>query len=194
MAESPSSNPSASEEAANGQAIQTTDQTGSLNLNDLDEAVVERVSAARIAQQNTKAISAGKKTVAEVAGQHTISGWTSRRGYVQKTNEVMQRARQMGYQLRISLFDQGVAGRYDASHAEKQAYEVAPNQPIGVSKRMCPNCRAYFRYLAQYMQTVQVVSDPNLTRIFFSDGRVGVVHSDNSVVLYSSETKVQNLI
>ena len=106
----------------------------------------------------------------------------------------MQRAREMGYQLRIDLFDRGVPGRYDASHAETQAYEVAPNQPIGVSKVMCPNCRSYFRYLAQYVKKLQVVSDPDVTRVFFSDGRVGVVYSDNKVVLYSPETRVENLI
>lgn len=105
----------------------------------------------------------------------------------------MQRAREIGYQLPIALFDRGVPGRYHASHAETQAYEVAPNQPIGVSKVMCPNCRSYFRYLAHYVQKVQVVSDPDVTRIFFSDGTVGVVHFDNTVVLYSSKTPAENL-
>ena len=59
---------------------------------------------------------------------------------------------------------------------------------------MCPNCRSYFRYLAQYVKKLQVVSDPDVTRVFFSDGRVGVVYSDNKVVLYSPETRVENLI
>ena len=102
MALTPSSNP----QAGSGQAIETRATT--LNLNDLDKVVVERVSAARMAQQNARAISAGKKTVAQVAQQYTISGWSSKRGYIQKTNEVMQRAREMGYQLRIDLFDRGV--------------------------------------------------------------------------------------
>ncbi|MGB0384248.1 MAG: hypothetical protein ACPGWR_05420 [Ardenticatenaceae bacterium] len=188
MALTPSSNPQASA----GQAVGGRATT--LNLNDLDEVVVELVSGARMAQRNVRAISTGKKTVAQVAQQYTISGWASRRGYVQKTNEVMQRTREMGYQLQINLFDRGVPGRYDASHAEKQAYEVAPNQPIGVSKVMCPNCRSYFRYLAQYVQKAQVVTDPDVTRVFFSDGAVGVVYSDNSVLLYAPETRVENLI
>ena len=93
MALTPSSNPQAdSRQAISGATT--------LNLNDLDEMVVELVEAARMAQQNAKAISTGKKTVAQVAQQYTISGWSSRRGYIQKTNEVMQRAREMGYQLR----------------------------------------------------------------------------------------------
>ncbi len=182
---------SSNSQAGSGQAIPGATR---LNLNNLDEAVVEQVSAARMAQKNASAISAGKKTVAQVAQQYTISGWTSKRGYIQKTNEVMQRTREIGYQLPIALFDRGVAGRYHASHAETQAYEVAPNEPIGVSKVMCPNCRSYFRYLAQYAKKVQVVTDPDMTRVFFSDGRVGVIYSDNSVVLYSSETRVENLV
>jgi len=85
MALTPGANP----QAGSGQAIPGAT---TLNLNDLDEVVVELVEAARMAQQNARAISAGKKTVAQVAQQYTISGWSSRRGYIQKTNEVMQRA------------------------------------------------------------------------------------------------------
>ena len=174
--------------------ITTTVQTGSLDLNDLDKAVVEQVSAARIAQQNVSTLFTKGKTVAEVAGQRTISGWTSKQGYVQKTREVMARARKIGYQLPPHSRDQKVKGRYFASHAEPQAYEVAPDKPIGIHPYpMCNNCREYFRYLAQQSKKRLVVADFKATRVFYSDGTVAVVRSDDSVIVYPSDTKAKEL-
>lgn len=174
--------------------ITTTVQTGSIDLNDLDKAVVELVEAARMAQQNISTLLTRGKTVAEVAGQRTISGWTAKPGYIQKTRQVMTRARKIGYQLPHHGRDQKVKGRYFASHAEKQAYEVAPDKPIGIHPYpMCNNCQEYFRYLAQQSKKPQVVADSGATRVFYSDGTVAVVGSDDSVILYPPDTKVKDL-
>lgn len=182
------------EQSPNIGKITTTVQTRSTNLNDLDEAVVELVEAARRAQQNISTLFTRGKTVAEVAGQRTISGWTPKPGYMQKTREVMARARNIGYQLPTHGRDQKVKGRYFASHAEKQAYEVAPDKPIGIHPYpMCNNCQEYFRYLAQQSTKPQVVADFKATRVFYSDGTVAVVHPDNRVMVYSADTKVKDL-
>lgn len=152
-------------------------------LADLGENIVELVELARTAQKDASSSNIRGKTVAVVVGLRTISGWSKREGYIQKTDEVMLRSNQIGYQLRKDkLRDQGVHGRYNASHAEKQAYEVSPNQPIGVSKPMCRDCRLYFRFLAQHVGELQVISDPNITRIFHSNGSVTIVKSDNTLV------------
>lgn len=184
--------PSGGTESSNATTIPTEQAT---TLSDLGENTVEVVELARTAQKDASSSYTGGKTVAMVAGEQTISGWTKRKGYVQKTDEVMLRSNQIGYQLKNDyLRDQGVNGRYNASHAEKQAYEVAPNQPIGVSRPMCLDCRIYFRLLAQHVGESQVISDPDITRIFYSDGRVIVIRSDNTLVTYDPDTPAKKLI
>ncbi|MCB9107682.1 MAG: hypothetical protein H6633_26025 [Anaerolineales bacterium] len=77
------------------------------------------------------------------------------------------------YQTRGSGYlDKGVSGRYVASHAEKQAAQWAPNQPIGVTRGMCGDCQRYFKSLAKRTKRLQVVADPNVVRIFHTDGTV----------------------
>ena len=185
--------PSGGTESSDATTTVTAEQASTLA--DLGENAVELVELARTAQKDASSSYTGGKTVAVVAGEQTISGWTKRKGYIQKTAEVMLRSDQIGYQLKNDyLRDQGVNGRYNASHAEKQAYEVAPNQPIGVSRLMCLDCRIYFRLLAQHVGESQVISDPDITRIFYSDGRVIVIRSDNSLVTYASDTAAEKLI
>ena len=102
-----------------------------------------------------------------------MSGWTEKEGFVQKTDEVMQKASEIGHELKGNkLLDQGVEGRYNASHAEKQL-SIVSDQPIAVSKPMCADCQAYFKALAQSSGKPYTVADPNVVRVFAPDGTVG---------------------
>jgi hypothetical protein len=84
----------------------------------------------------------------------------------------MKKSAEIGHEPKPHVFDQGVPGRYNSSHAEKQASVVAPNQPIGVSNPMCSDCVDYFQKLAKATGHPQVVADPNVTRVFMPDGRI----------------------
>jgi len=85
----------------------------------------------------------------------------------------MQRSQNIGHSLKpAGALDQGVPGRYNASHAEKKMSILSPNQPVAVSRPMCPDCQEYFHLLAQYTQHIQVVADPQIIRIFRPDGSV----------------------
>jgi RHS repeat-associated protein len=123
-------------------------------------------------------------TIAEVAGKRVHSGWKKRWGYEQKTDDVFDRAEEIGFVLPANKNDQGVVGRWAASHAEKQAYEVAPGKPIGVSRDMCGadsgQCIGYFRHLSIFYQQTNVVADPYTVRIFRSDGSIKVIENSNN--------------
>ncbi|MFS2110166.1 DUF4123 domain-containing protein [Sphingomonas sp. Sphisp140] len=105
----------------------------------------------------------------------TLSGWKQPRpeGFDGATaQQVQNKASQIGHELEPHPFDKDFPGQYNASHAEKQMSVLSPDHPIGVSKPMCADCQGYFSKLAQHNGADQVVTDPNGTWIFKSDGSV----------------------
>ena len=110
-----------------------------------------------------------------VDGTRTHSGWRDRttEGYVNgrnATSQVLKLSKEMGYQLGTHIYDQGVSGRYYASHAEKQMSVVAPNQPLAIShpNGMCADCINYFKQYSIYSKMPQVIADPNGVNIFIN--------------------------
>ena len=78
---------------------------------------------------------------------------------------------EMGFPARrAGAYDQGVPGQYFASHAERQASILEPDQPIEVSEGMCDDCQEYFQCLANYRGVGQQVTDPNGSYTFEPEG------------------------
>lgn len=93
----------------------------------------------------------------------------------QGTAQAMQLAEDMGFTFNEAGFqDNGVPGSYFAGHAEPQGAALAPNQALGVSRPMCLQCQKFFSELATYRDIIQVVADPDLVRVFFPGGLVGI--------------------
>lgn len=134
------------------------------------------VNAVRVAQRIQQSLldPPTKKTIAGIeSGDRTISGWKQQQGYVQATDIVMAKCKEIGHQLKpAGPLDKGVLRRYNASHAEKQISVLHPAQAIGVSSEMCADCQDYFKALVCHTGNIQVVADPKVVRIFRPDGTV----------------------
>jgi hypothetical protein len=116
------------------------------------------------------------KTVASDGVNNTLSGW----GAIDEgaeffnrtatTQDVISKSAEIGHDLKpAGALDQGISGQFNASHAEKQM-SLLSSKPIGVSRAMCSDCIEYFKKLAKYTGTEKVVADPDMTRIFMTDG------------------------
>ena len=91
----------------------------------------------------------GSKTVASDSIK-TISGWKYiPEGYTKTSPEVVNK-----YSASINhtpkaaggadqIKNGGFKGKYNSSHAEKQLLTAKPNEPIGVSRNMCSDCKAF---------------------------------------------------
>ena len=120
--------------------------------------------------------SAPKKTVASDGTTHTLSGWKPLDENSEftrvSTDDVINKSNEIGHKLcNAGANDQGVPGRYNASHAEKQLSIISDN-PIGISQPMCTDCQGYFKNLAIGEGREYVTADPNFIRIFSPDGVV----------------------
>jgi len=118
------------------------------------------------------------KTVAS-DGEKTLSGWTNKPpGYADVDPvHVVHLSNQNGHELRSGgaqdqINNGGFPGKYNASHAEKQMTVASPDEPVGVSKPMCRDCQDYFAAQAQETGRPQVVTDPEVTRVFWPDGSI----------------------
>jgi RHS repeat-associated protein len=139
------------------------------------------ISASQSAEARATAEAANhpaNKTVSADGGQ-TLSGWKNPpEGYTQATPEqVAEYSDEIGHELRPSggpdqVNRGGFPGKFNASHAEKQMALQHPNEPLGVSKPMCPDCQNFFKLHAEYTGKPQYVTDPQMTRIFHPDGTV----------------------
>jgi hypothetical protein len=152
----------------------TNSGSNSRNLTPEEEALVREAQAAR----RNVGITTGA-AIAEVDGTQVHSGYRKRQRFEQRTSEVLERAKTIRFTLPTdSQKDGGIPGQWAASHAEKQAYEVAPGKPIGVSKVMCGagrdegQCYGYFQALSKHYQQTNVVADPYTVYIFRPDGTV----------------------
>ena len=117
-----------------------------------------------------------KKTVASDGITNTLSGWKALDENSEFTrvsvDEVINKSNEIGHKLRnAGANDQGVSGRYNASHAEKQL-SIISDKPIGISQPMCTDCQGYFKNLAINEGKVYITADPKTIRIFNPDGTV----------------------
>lgn len=116
------------------------------------------------------------KTVAtDRAGNNTLSGWADKSDEFINVSpqKVLEHQKIIGKEPKSAGFlDQGVLGRYNASHAEKQLIVAKPNTPIDVSRAMCQDCQEFFTLEAIFRNKPQIVTDPNATRIFNPNGTV----------------------
>jgi len=111
------------------------------------------------------------KTVA-ADGDKTLSGWAEPKpdGYVHVPPEkVREVGENFGHEFQPHFRDNGVPGRYHASHAEKQLIVHNADHPIGVSKRMCDDCKAFFSEMSMDTGKPLIVTDPDGTRVFLPD-------------------------
>jgi RHS repeat-associated protein len=143
-----------------------------------------RFTAAGAAQTRAAAAKAAlpaslsKKTVAAVGGKKTLtlSGWgdNAPAGFTRvDPAQTLAHEAAMGHKaVAAGARDQGVVGRYFASHGERQAAMLHPNTPIGVSNEMCPRCVTWFQDQATYMGREQVVADPFILRVFRPGGEI----------------------
>ena len=111
------------------------------------------------------------KTVA-ADGATSLSGWGRRRRGFQKpnVNDVFNKQKEIGHPKKPHNRDNGVFGRYNASHAERQEAVTAVEPAIGVSRRLCEDCHDFFIRLAQHEGREWYVTDPGGTSVFRPDG------------------------
>jgi hypothetical protein len=140
-------------------------------------AVAQSQEALARARAAAKDVSVTKAVASD--GVQTVSGWTgSPGGFARVTpEEVASYSKKIGHELTpVGGPDQvsrgGFPGKFNASHAEKQLAVARPNDPIAVSRPMCSDCQGFFRAQAEYTGKPQVVTDPDMTRVFQPDGTV----------------------
>jgi hypothetical protein len=119
-----------------------------------------------------------RKTYALVLGGDRFeSGVVDRGGFTGKAAAVEQvRAEgvEAGHETEAHAFDCncGGEGGYESSHAERQAANKHPDEPIGVSKRLCDSCQRWFQTRAAARKCAQIICDPDGVRVFMPTGRV----------------------
>jgi len=141
------------------------------------QAAEASASAEARAQVEAKNLTSNKTVASD--GNKTVSGWSEPpEGYSQATPEdVAAHSKKIGHELKpAGANDQinrgGFPGKYNASHAEKQMALASPNEPAGVSKPMCSDCIEFYKAQAKYSGQPQTVTDPDMTRVFNTDGTV----------------------
>lgn len=118
------------------------------------------------------------KAVATDGGKY-VSGWKDAPEGFSKVspNDVATHAKEIGHDLQAAggadqVNGGGFPGKYHASHAEKQHSVARPNEPVAVNIKQCPDCQKYFSKEAIFRGQDQIVTDPEMTRIFHPDGSV----------------------
>ena len=139
------------------------------------ESQAAHTRAARVKEQLPATKRNKRKAVSSDRYNDALSGWSKDRppGFLDpNVEEVLQVTDEMGHPRTSHYVDQGVPGKYFASHAERQMALNAKWPRIGVSKPMCPDCQGWFRSLAQYQRRDWYATDPDGTWIFRTDGSV----------------------
>jgi hypothetical protein len=129
------------------------------------------------------------KTVSTAEGSRTMSGFLEKpTGYSGVSPaDVLSYTREIGAPVRrAGAFDRGTPGQYFASHAERQAAMLEPGKPIDVSSPMCDDCIVWMQKHAARIQRPQPVTDPNVTRVFNSDGTIEIHHPDGTIEVRQS--------
>ena len=95
---------------------------------------------------------------------------------------VFDHADRIGYDIGADFRDGkmgGPDGAYNATHAEKQLVVKAPDDPIGITSKICSDCLEFLRYDAKFNQAPRVTTDPVYgTLVFQADG--SIVRPDGS--------------
>ena len=139
------------------------------------ESQAAHTRAARVKEQLPATKRNKRKAVSSDRYNDALSGWSKDRppGFLDpNVEEVLQVTDEMGHPRTSHYVDQGVPGKYFASHAERQMALNTKWPRIGVSKPMCPDCQSWFRSLAHYQRRDWYVTDPDGTWIFRTDGSV----------------------
>ncbi|WP_236796193.1 RHS repeat-associated core domain-containing protein [Amycolatopsis sp. GM8] len=122
-----------------------------------------------------------KKCEGETDAVETMSGWQGKKPDPPNITradpqDVLDLQQEIGHPAkRAGAMDQGVPGKYFASHAERQAAVLDPGAPIRINLPMCPDCQDFFKALAAHRQQTQIVTEPGgITRTFHPDGSMTV--------------------
>lgn len=105
-----------------------------------------------------------------------VSGWTDRGNFTKISPEkVFNYCSSIGAVPFSSggldhIRNNGFIGKFNCSHAEKKILSHKPNEIIGVSKEMCPDCIRFCKAQAKNSQKKVVVADPKIIHIFTPDG------------------------
>ena len=153
--------------------------------------VTESQAAHTRAVQRGKEITSRKRYSAKTVSSDSVdgsddalSGWSQSRrpsGFQSpNVDEVLRVTDEMGYPRTPHGLDQGVPGRYNGSHAERQKALRATDTSLGISKDMCEDCGGWFRSYAHHTQKTWYVTDPNGTWVFKPDGTI--ITPDGNVV------------
>ncbi|MBO9593090.1 MAG: hypothetical protein J7599_09275 [Niabella sp.] len=125
-----------------------------------------------------------KKTVAS-DDIKTLSGWGEKpEGYADISPEsVKDQADAIGHEPRkAGAMDQkhngGFDGKYNCSHSEKQIWTQKPNEPIGSSREVCPDCQGFGSKQAVATGKPNVVAGPEGTHIYYPDGTYEFIPRD----------------
>lgn len=116
-----------------------------------------------------------RKTVASDITIHTLSGYgeiTTGKEDFNRTiglNQLFSEFKKIGHDISNHAFDNDTPGSFYACHAEKQL-SLLTEEPIGISKGMCPNCKKYFKKLAVFEKRTIYTADPKSIQIFYSNG------------------------
>ena len=111
-----------------------------------------------------------KTTAAATHGEPSESGWGD--GKAEATQRAQTLGTEAGHDTEPHPHDQGESGRYESSHAERQAAQGSSEQSFGVSKWVCPACQRWFNSLAKSRQLPYFLADPRGVWVFLPDGRV----------------------
>ena len=178
---------------AGGHAIaRTTARDMAANRAAMRQAAAARTEAQHVAEsqaahtraaQRGKEITSRKRYAAKTVSSDSVngsddalSGWSQSRrpsGFQSpNVDEVLRVTDEMGYPRTPHGLDQGVPGRYNGSHAERQKALRATETSLGISKEMCEDCGGWFRSYAYHTQKTWYVTDPNGTWVFKPDGTI----------------------
>lgn len=106
-----------------------------------------------------------------------VSGWTDWDNFTKiSPKEVLNYCLSIGYIPFSSggldhIRNNGFSGKFNCSHAEKKILSQKPNEIIGVSKEMCPDCIKFCTEQAKKTQKTVIVADPKIIHIFTPDGK-----------------------
>ena len=149
---------------------------GAKETKTLIQKIEEAIKAQERAQAEYEALGKWNKTVAH-DDIKTISGWSETpSGYTEVFPEkVKSYSETIGHDIKnAGALDQkrygGFDGKYNSSHAEKKLLTEKPNEPIGVSRPMCKDCREFAGKQAVKIEEDVIVADPNGVHIFKKDG------------------------
>lgn len=149
----------------------------------LNNKIKQAINAQKIASDLSDKYGYGnkpKKTIASNGAINTLSGWKALDENTEFTrvsvDEVFKKSNEIGHTLsNAGANDQGIPGKYNASHAEKQL-SILSDEPIGISQPMCADCQDYFKKLAIKERKMYITADPNTIRIFNPDGAVDEIN------------------